>query len=202
MLLAAAIVLSGYFYTADVRSLSPRINTDNACEMMVSQPSWYAYAKSAEQRWGTPVASALAIIDHESSFEAYARPPRTLLYGFLPGKRRSSAYGYSQALDGTWSDYKASVRNQWAKRTSFRDSVDFIGWYNHQSKQRSEIHHHDAYNQYLAYHEGHAGYNRRSYKDKEWLVRVATELEQRRNLYHEQLENCRELRETPQERLG
>ena len=36
---------------------------------------------------------------------------------------------------------------------------------------------HDAYNQYLAYHEGKAGYARGSYRSKAWLPPVARDVE-------------------------
>jgi hypothetical protein len=45
-------------------------------------------------------------------------------------------------------------------------AIDFIGWYNRQSYQRSNIALNDSYHLYLAYHEGHGGFNRRSFKGK------------------------------------
>ena len=41
-----------------------------------------------------------------------------------------------------------------ADRDDFNDAIDFIGWYNDQSSRRSKISKSDAYNLYLAYHEG------------------------------------------------
>jgi hypothetical protein len=48
----------------------------------------------------------------------------------------------------------------------------------------------DARNQYLAYHEGHTGYARGSYRAKSWLVRVAGEVGDRAVMYDAQLRAC------------
>ena len=37
----------------------------------------------------------------------------------------------------------------------------------------------DAYNQYLAYHEGHGGHKNGSWKSKEWLQQVASKVKQK-----------------------
>ena len=44
---------------------------------------------------------------------------------------RSSAYGYAQALEGTWDDYRKDTGRRGADRDDFADSSDFIGWYMH-----------------------------------------------------------------------
>ena len=76
---------------------------------------------------------------------------------------RSSAYGYAQALEGTWDDYRRSTGRRGADRDDFADSSDFIGWYMHGANRVNGVAMHDAYNQYLAYHEGKAGFARGSY---------------------------------------
>jgi hypothetical protein len=48
----------------------------------------------------------------------------------------------------------------------------------------------DARNQYLAYHEGHAGYRRGSYNAKPWLLRVADSVADRAATYEMQLVSC------------
>ena len=74
----------------------------------------------------------------------------------LPGPRPASAKGYSQAIDGTWDQYKRSTGRFAADRThDFGDAADFVGWYIDQSASKSQIKKTDAYNLYLAYHEGH-----------------------------------------------
>jgi hypothetical protein len=49
---------------------------------------------------------------------------------------------------------------------------------------------HDAYNQYLAYHEGKAGYARGSYRAKAWLPPVARDVQAWATLYQRQLQAC------------
>ena len=92
----------------------------------------------------------MATIYAESGFNPYARPPRTLLLGFIPWTRPSSAYGYSQALDGTWSRYRGETGHWGASRTNFADAIDFIGWYHAQSHSRTASFQH-GYSLYLAY---------------------------------------------------
>jgi hypothetical protein len=48
----------------------------------------------------------------------------------------------------------------------------------------------DAYGMYLAYHEGHGGYNRRTYRSKTWLKDVARRVQSRADAYQRQLVSC------------
>jgi hypothetical protein len=48
--------------------------------------------------------------------------------------RQSSAYGYSQALDGTWEEYQEDQRRG-ARRDRIDDATDFMGWYMDQSTE-------------------------------------------------------------------
>lgn len=82
----------------------------NACAIFEQRNgifnNWRRDAKAAEREFGVPVPVMMATIYTESAFRPYARPPRTKLLGFIPWKRQSTAYGYAQALDGTWSVYR------------------------------------------------------------------------------------------------
>ena len=51
----------------------------------------------------------LAFIKTESNFRPTARTQRKYFLGLIPSGRISSAYGYSQALDGTWKEYKKAL---------------------------------------------------------------------------------------------
>ena len=42
--------------------------------------------------------------------------------------------------------------------------------------------------QYLAYHEGHGGYNKKTYENKAWLIDVAKNVEKKSNTYKNQLD--------------
>ncbi len=104
---------------------------------------------------------------------------------------RSSAYGYAQALDGTWDDYRAATGRRGADRDDFADASDFIGWYMNEAARVNGLAPHDAYNQYLAYHEGKAGFARGTYKAKAWLPAVARDVESWAVVYQTQLQTCR-----------
>ena len=133
----------------------------------------------------------MSIIDQESSFIANAEPPRPTLLGFIPWFRSSSAYGYPQAQDETWSDYRQQTGHNWASREDFADSCDFVAWYCAVSRRKLGISPSDARNLYLAYHEGHGGYRRQSYLNKQWLLNTAHKVDQRAWQYDAQLTSCR-----------
>lgn len=171
---------------------SPPRNPDNLCDIFREKDDWYEDAKNAEKRWKSPIASMMAIMHQESRFVAKAQPPRTKILWIFPGPRPSSAYGYSQAKDETWRWYQNNSGNSWSNRDDFGDAIDFIGWYNYQSGRMSKIKSNDTYHLYLAYHEGHGGFNRRTFNSKAWLKDVARKVSARANRYNQQLDTCRE----------
>lgn len=162
----------------------------DACLILEDNRSWWRDLRRSERRWGIPPAVQLAILKRESSFNAHARPARTRLLGIIPGPRPSSAYGYAQALDGTWDWYRDETGNRGADRDDFGDAVDFIGWYGQMSGRLSNIRHDDARELYLAYHEGHTGYNRGTYRSKAWLMRAADDVARDATRYQGQLDRC------------
>jgi len=164
---------------------------DNICDIISHDPSWYHAAKKSESRWGTSVSTQIAFVRQESAFQHNARPPRPYLFGLIPMPRKSSAYGYAQAQDGTWSDYQRATGNRLARRSSIEDTLDFIGWYNRVSFQRNGVALRDTYNLYLNYHEGHTGFKNASYNAKPWLINVARQVQSRAQLYESQLPGCR-----------
>jgi hypothetical protein len=165
-------------------------NVNNVCAIFEEKSGWYDDAADARDEWGSPIPTMMAIMHQESRFKAKAKPPRKKIFGFIPGPRPSNAYGYSQALDSTWRAYKHSAGRYGADRDDFADAIDFIGWYNDQSKRRSGIAKNDTYSLYLAYHEGHGGYNRGTYKNKKWLTDVARKVDQRAASFQQQLARC------------
>lgn len=167
-------------------------NPTNICHMFEDRHSWYRAAERTEERWGTPVPVTMAFVYQESSFQARARPERRRLLGFIPWRRPSSARGYAQALDMTWDEYREQTGSRFARRSNFSDAVDFIGWYNRHSFNRNNIAPHDARNLYLAYHEGHGGFSRGSYRGKEWLLNVANRVQNNADRYELQYRSCRD----------
>jgi hypothetical protein len=132
----------------------------------------------------------MAMIHQESKFVGNARTPQRYALGIIPMGRESSAYGYSQALDGTWEEYMAATGHPWAKRDRITDATDFMGWYIDGTTQMLGISKRDAEDQYLAYHEGRRGFTAKSYKAKPWLVDVAQNVGARATLYQGQLATC------------
>ncbi|SMF94209.1 hypothetical protein SAMN02949497_1518 [Methylomagnum ishizawai] len=170
---------------------NPPRNPADLCAIFREKTDWYAGAKQAQRRWGVPIPVQLAIINRESSFVEDARPPRYRLFGFIPLWHLSSAYGYGQVKDDTWDWYQARTHNDDADRDEFADVVDFIGWYVHQSHTQLGIAKHDAYRQYLAYHEGQGGYKRGTHANKVWLLKVARKVAADAGRYQRQLAGCR-----------
>jgi hypothetical protein len=181
------VLLSGLLTAC---STEPPRNLTDSCAIFKEKNGWYASASDSYDKWGVPVHVQLAIIYQESRFVHDAKPPRGKLLWVIPWKRPSSAYGYGQIKDTTWDWYRDSTGNRWADRDDFDDVTDFIGWYGSVSNSRLGISKWDAYRQYLAYHEGHGGYQRKTYNKKDWLLRVARKVEARAKDYRAQLGAC------------
>ncbi|RMF39097.1 MAG: lytic transglycosylase [Alphaproteobacteria bacterium] len=163
---------------------------DDACTIIAERPDWYRAARNTESKWGLPPEVLFSIIWRESNFRPEAKTPRTYFLGFIPTGRVSTAYGYPQAIDGTWDWYRRETGNRYASRESFRDAADFIGWYSRTTLRRNGIAQADAYHQYLAYHEGHTGYRRGNWKKKDWLLRAASAVRRQSQIYRSQLSRC------------
>ena len=168
----------------------PPTHLDDICHVFRQHPDWHRSALDVERRWRVPVAVQMAIIHQESKFDAYAMPPRTKLLWVIPWTRPSTAYGYAQALRGTWSLYRHSQGRYFASRNRFSDGVDFIGWYANQAYVRAGVPRSNAFLLYLAYHEGIGGYQRKTYLKKGWLIPVAHKVSARRARYARQLQSC------------
>ena len=168
---------------------APR-NLDNACSIAKERPSYMKAMERAERKWGVPVAVQMATIYQESKFIGNARTPVQYTLGVIPMGRQSSAYGYSQALDGTWEEYQQLEGGRGARRDDIDDATDFMGWYFLETQRSLGISVADARNQYLAYHEGRTGYRRGSYNKKGWLLKVSDDVASRAVLYDAQLRSC------------
>lgn len=163
---------------------------DSICAIFDQKGRWYRAARRSEKRWGTPIHVQMAIIYQESTFEHDARPPRGRLLGVIPWKRPSDAYGYAQALDSTWQRYQEDTGRRGADRDSFADAIDFVGWYTNESQRLAGISKWDPYNQYLAYHEGQGGWKRGTWRDKDWLMQTARNVDHRAREWGAQLRRC------------
>ena len=163
-------------------------NTSNGCSIFNERYLWYKHAKKTEKKWGTPIYVQLAIIKMESDFDWLAKPQRQKLFKIIPFKRPSSSFGYSQAVNGTWEQYKKETGNKLAIRARFKDSVDFIGWYTDKTESLLKISKKDAFRQYLAYHEGWRGY--KNYKNNQKVIVLAQKVKKQSDKYKAQLQKC------------
>ena len=173
-------------------SSTPPKNISNSCDIFREKDDWYDDAKASFERWGVPIHVQLAIIHQESSFKHDAETEMEYFLWIIPIGRKSTAYGYAQVKDATWDWYAKSTENWGADRDDFEDAVDFIGWYGKKSYDTLKISKWDAKNQYLAYHEGHGGFKRKTYSSKPWLMKVAYKVERNANNYRAQLATCEE----------
>ena len=164
-------------------------NTADGCSIFSERYLWYKHAKNTEKKWGTPIYLQLAIIKMESDFDWLAKPKRNKIFKVIPYKRPSSSFGYSQAVKGTWKQYKKETNNKFARRTRFKDSVDFIGWYTSKTKKILKISMEDSFRQYIAYHEGWGNY--KNYKKNKKVILLAKKVEKQSKIYQKQLYNCR-----------
>ena len=165
-------------------------NMDDACAIAAQRPDYLKAMRKTERRWGVPVAVQMATIYQESRFDGRARTPQKFALGVIPMGRQSSAYGYSQALDGTWEEYQKAHGGRRARRDNIHHATDFMGWYMDLTQRELGITKSDAQRQYLAYHEGRSGYRRGSYRQKAWLMRVSSEVASRAVVYDLQLRSC------------
>ncbi len=186
-LLKKSLILFIIFFLSACSSI-PK-NASNSCSIFEEKYLWYKHAKKTEQKWGTPVYLQLAIIKMESSFDRFAKPPRQKLFKVVPYKRPSSSFGYSQAVKGTWKQYKEETGNKFATRSRFKDSVDFIGWYTNKTEKILKVSKKDAFKQYIAYHEGWGNY--KNYKNNKKVINLAKRVEKQSNIYKQQLLECK-----------
>ena len=165
-------------------------NTKNSCDIFSERYLWYKHAVKAEKKWKAPIYIQLAIIKKESNFDWLAKPARLKFFKIIPGPRPSSSFGYSQAVKGTFEQYKKETGNKLATRARFKDSVDFIGWYMHKTSKILKVPMNDSYRQYLAYYMGWGDY--KNYKNNQKAIILAKNVKEQANQYRRQLQICQE----------
>jgi hypothetical protein len=175
---------------AGCASVAPPSQTTDACAILFEKESWWRALKRAERNWGASPGYVLAVIRQESGFTHDARPPRKGGFLFFPGKRPSSAFGYAQAQDPVWGEYKTAVGDDGVDRDEFRDASDFVAWYTAESAKRLGLGMRDYKAHYLAYHEGRGGYARGSYRGKAWLLDVADRVASTAYAFDAQIDRC------------
>jgi len=163
---------------------------ENACKIFGQNYLWYKSAKKSSETYNAPIHIILAIVNKESGFNRFAKPPRKKLFKIIPYKRPSSSFGYSQAVKKTWELYKNETNNQLALRARFKDSVMFIGWYMNKTQKINKIPLTDAYRQYLNYYLGWGNYAKKIYKTDKKSIIFAKSVEKQSKIYKSQLIKC------------
>ena len=170
-------------------------NTENACSIFFEHHgafnNWYKDTLKASLRYDVPMPIILATIKAESGFRPTVRTKWRKALGFIPLGHVSSAYGYAQALNGTWQAYIQSTGNTYAIRSSYADAVDFIAWYYRRSMDYNGIDRNDAYHLYISYVMGWEAYKQVgdagvTPKLKYTAMKVANQAK----IYREQLSIC------------
>jgi hypothetical protein len=174
--------------SARVASVDPS-NVEDICAIYAENPHWRELVHASADRWNVPEEVKMAIIWRESAFRAQARP-YTYSFGVRTGVA-SSAFGYSQAIDGTWDWYRQETGHRDADRTDFADAVDFVGWYMNKTREMNGLSPSDAFHQYLAYHQGHTGFERGAWRREAWLMRAAAQVQHKAEVYRRQMSRCR-----------
>ncbi len=187
MILNKKLLFIFLFFLISACSSIPK-NTADGCSIFYEKYFWYKHTKKTEKKWGVPIYIQLAIIKTESDFNWLAKPKRLKLFKVIPYKRPSSSFGYSQAVKGTFKQYKNETGNKLARRTRFKDSVDFIGWYMNKTEKILKIPKTDVYRQYIAYHEGWGNY--KNYKNNKKVIILAKRVTAQAEKYRKQIKQC------------
>ena len=170
---------------------APPRQPDDICRIFEEKPSWYRAAAATQRDWGLPIPVGMAFVHRESSYVADAKPPRGRLLWVIPWRRPSSAYGYAQATDEAWSDYRKATDRWMVDRDDFSDAFDFIGWYNHRSARKLRLSKEDAYHLYLAYYEGISGFASGRWRKDARVKGYASKVARRAQRYSDQFGTCK-----------
>ena len=162
----------------------------NACKIFGERYLWYKHSKKSSEVYGAPIHIILAFVNKESGFNRWAKPKRKKIFKIIPYKRPSTSFGYSQAVKGTWEQYKNETNNPLALRSRFKDSVMFIGWYINKTNKINKIPFNDAYRQYLNYYLGWNSYSKKKYKTDKKSIILAKNVEKQSKIYKSQLNDC------------
>ena len=158
---------------------------ENVCAIFNEKREWIDAARASYNEWGLPIELMMAIMRYESSFIANARPLDAT------GRRLSSAYGYAQALDGTWRQYMKEVKRKDARRDDFATAIHFVGWYaNGAMDIREDLSPYDAITLYVLYHDGWTSLGEDRDAPDSHVLEVATKVYKKTLIYHNQLREC------------
>ena len=164
---------------------------NNICALFHANPSWYKYTKQSQKHWGTPIWAQMAVIHQESRFSAEAKAKNKTFIGIpIPFTHKSTAYGYSQALNETWQNYKVYTKNLGARRNNFKYATDFVSWYLYRARKYLHLSDNQTADLYYAYHEGINGYRKKNHLKRDGLDLAARQVAKQAGIYKKQLTSC------------
>ncbi|MGN1393220.1 MAG: transcriptional regulator [Succinivibrionaceae bacterium] len=163
---------------------------NDLCSIFKEFPHWYDDAVAVYKERGVPINSVMSIIYHESGYRSDVKPPMRWFL-FIPYGRGSTAYGYPQAQDPVWNDYKNETDRFFLSRTNFYDSLDFVSWYMLKTKKVNGVPLSNVYAHYINYHDGWGGYKKKLYLKNSKLQNIAKNVEKLSRQYAQQLKDCK-----------
>ena len=163
---------------------------DNACRYLYENP-YISHSIESISQDTRMQALILAIIEHESSNKANARPVKTwLIKPYIPWEYYSSAKGYAQSTKPTWIDFNNTQKNHTTQRHSYYNNVAFINWYM-TTKGTLLLDQNYFYEAYFLYHDGCKGYHRNIFKRSINMKNYALKVANTAKKNQQDLETCK-----------
>jgi len=185
------IYLIIFFFIASCSSV-PKYPQD-ACKIFGEKYFYLKYTRAASKKWGVPISTILAVINKESGFKRFAKPPRHKLFKIIPYRRPSSSFGFSQAINKTWELYKKENNKPTALRISYRSSSDFVGWYFWKANKINKVSLSNTRDLYLNYYLGFSAYKNKAYRTDKKAIIFAMSVEKQAKVYKNQLRECKSI---------
>ncbi|MGB0206143.1 MAG: hypothetical protein ACPF9K_14030 [Neptuniibacter sp.] len=140
------------------------------CQLLEENEEWAQPLVLAQNKYGTPLSLTLVLLEQPlSELDKQHIQPRS----------------------ADWDEYRIRSENWGASQKSPYDAVDFIGWFSRESLKRNKISWNDVSAHYLSYRLGHGAYHRFEPEKYPELVQQAERIEQKSNLWQQQLKNCK-----------
>ena len=165
----------------------------NACKIFGEKYFYLKYTRAASKKWGVPISSILAVINKESGFRRFAKPPRHKIFKIIPYRRPSSSLGFSQAVNKTWDLYRKENNKPAALRISYKSSSDFIGWYFWKANKVNKVSLNNTRDLYLNYYLGFSAYKNKAYRTDKKAIIFAKSVEKQARIYKNQLQECKSI---------
>ena len=165
----------------------------NACKIFGEKYFYLKYTRAASKKWGVPISTILAVINKESGFRRFAKPPRHKIFKIVPYRRQSSSFGFSQAITSSWDLYKKENNKPLALRISYRSASDFVAWYLWKANKINNVSLKNTRALYLNYYLGFSAYKNKTYRTDKKSIILAKNVEKQAKIYKNQLQECKSI---------